>query len=333
MATIKEIALLADVSPATVSRVINGTAKVDEEKRKRVEKAIKKTGFQPNALARALYKKSSKIIGLIVPDIVNPFFNELAQAIEDHAHKNGFNILLSNSNNDSTKEAEHISLLQSMHADGIILVTNNSRTGNIIRNCKIPVIVVDRHVEDAGEVAHIESDHYHGGRLASQCLVDKGCKKIVCMRGPQSFASGKLRFKGYKDVCKENNLEVMYIDTAYSFEAGERAAKKLLEKYPDVDGVVAANDMVAMSLYKLLKSQGKKVPKDIQIVGFDDIGIISLVTPAFTTVHQPIKAMGQRAIEIVCKHINGESYETENIFQVKLIERETTRKNAKSPTL
>ena len=119
----------------------------------------------------------------------------------------------------------------------------------------------------------------------------------------------------------------------FSHSMGGAVSSLFLEKYPDVDGVLAANDMVAMSLYKLLKSQGKKVPKDIQIVGFDDIGIISLVTPSFTTVHQPIKAMGQRAIEIVCKHINGESYETENIFQVKLIERETTRKNAKSPSL
>ena len=326
MATIKEIALLADVSPATVSRVLNGTAKVDEAKKKRVEKAIKKTGFQPNALARALYKKSSNIIGLIVPDIVNPFFNELAQVIENHAHKNGFNILLSNSNNDSKKEAENIRLLQSMHADGIILVTNDSRTGDIIKNCRIPVIVVDRHVEHGGEVAHIESDHYGGGRLATKCLVDKGCKRIVCFRGPQSFASGKLRFSGYKDVCRENGLDIMYIDTAYSFEAGTRAAKKMLEKYPDADGVVAANDMVAMSVYKQLTAAGKKVPKDVQIVGFDDIGIISLVTPAFTTVHQPIKSMGQRAIDIVCKHINGEPYETENIFKVELIERETTKK-------
>ena len=108
MATIKEIANLARVSPATVSRVINNTANVDEEKRKRVNAAIKKTGFKPNALAIALYKKSSKIIGLIVPDIVNPFFNELAKEVETEAHRRGFQILLSNSNNDSEKEAENI---------------------------------------------------------------------------------------------------------------------------------------------------------------------------------------------------------------------------------
>ena len=326
MATIKEIANLAEVSPATVSRVINGTAKVDETKRKRVESAIKKTGFQPNALARALYKKSSKIIGLIVPDIVNPFFNELAKVVEAHAHSNGYNILLSNSNNDSKKEAQNIGLLQSMHADGIILVTNDSRTGSLIKNCKIPVIVVDRHVEDCGEVAYIESDHYDGGRKATQCLVDRGCKNIVCLRGPQAFASGKLRFKGYKDVCKEAGLDIKYIDTAYSFESGRRAAEKMLDKYPDADGIVAANDMVALSVFKTLTGKGIKVPKDIQIVGFDDIGISSLVTPALTTIHQPIKEMGQRAIDIVCKNNNGEPYEVENIFQVKLIERETTKK-------
>ena len=325
MATIKEIANLARVSPATVSRVINNTANVDEEKRKRVNAAIKKTGFKPNALAIALYKKSSKIIGLIVPDIVNPFFNELAKEVETEAHRRGFQILLSNSNNDSEKEAENISLLESMHADGIILVTNNSKTESLIKDCKLPVIVVDRHVKDGGEVAQIESNHYEGGRMAAQCLVDKGCKKIVCLRGPQGFTSGKLRFKGYKDVCKENGLEVMYIDTAYSFSSGTRAAEKLLDRYPMVDGVVAANDMVALSLYKHLSGMGKKVPKDIQIVGFDDIGISSLVTPALTTIHQPVQEMGRRAIEIICKHSNGESYDKDNVFQVRLVERETTK--------
>ncbi len=329
MATIKEIASLAKVSPATVSRVINNTAKVDEEKRKRVEAAIKKTGFKPNALAIALYKKSSRIIGLIVPDIVNPFFNELAKEVEAEAHRRGYNILLSNSNNDSKKEAENISLLESMHADGIILVTNNSKTGGIIKDCKLPVIVVDRHVEDGVEVAHIESDHYEGGRMAAQCLVDKGCKNIVCLRGPQAFASGKLRFQGYKDVCRENGLDVHYIDTKYSFAAGTRAAERLLDRYPAVDGVVAANDMVALSLFKYLSGKGKRVPGDIQIVGFDDIGISSLVTPALTTIHQPIQDMGRRAIEIICKHSKGESYEKENVFRVKLVERETTKKKRK----
>ena len=324
MSNIREVARRAGVSPATVSRVINQTARVNDETRKQVLAAIRETGFQPNELARALYKQSSHLIGLIVPDIVNPFFNELARTIEEEAHKNGYHILLCNSNNHAEKEKENIGLLSRMKADGLILITNNDRTGSIIKACGMPVVVVDRHMEDCGEIAQIESDHYQGGRLAAQCLVDKGCRNIVCLRGPQSFASGRMRYRGYRDVCRENRMKVKYIDTEYNFESGEAAAAKMLKKYPAPDGVVAANDMVALSTYKVLRRNGMRVPEDVMMVGFDDIGFSKLVTPALTTIRQPIEAMGKKAVEIICKKIRGEAYERHNVFPVSLIERDTT---------
>ena len=325
MPTIREVAKRACVSPATVSRVINGTAKVNEPTRKRVLAAIEETGFQPNELARALYKQSSHLIGLIVPDIVNPFFGELAKAIEDAAHVNGYRILLCNSNNDEEKEAQDIDLLIRMKADGIILITNNNRTGKLIKNCRMPVVVVDRHIKGAGEIAHIESDHYKGGRLATECLIGSGCKNIVCLRGPQSFTSGLLRYQGYRDVCREHRMKPKYIDTEYNFESGKKAAVAMLKKYPDLDGVVAANDMVALSTFKVLSGRGKRVPDDVCIVGFDDIGFSKLVTPALTTIKQPIREMGTRAVRIICSCINGEAYDRDNVFDVDLIERDTSR--------
>lgn len=329
MPTIREVAKRARVSPATVSRVINGTAKVNGPTRERVLKAIEETGFQPNELARALYKQSSHLIGLIVPDIVNPFFAELAKAIEEAAHESGYRILLCNSNNDARKEEQNIDLLTRMKADGIILITNNNRTGELIRNCRMPVVVVDRHIRGAGELAHIESDHYTGGRLATQCLFDNGCKNIVCMRGPQSFTSGRLRYKGYADVCKEHGRRPKYVDTEYNFASGEKAAVDMLEKYPDLDGVVAANDMVALSTFKVLKRNGRRVPEDVSIVGFDDIEFSKLVTPSLSTIRQPIREMGTRAIEIILGSVRGEACEKDNVFDVTLVERETTKKRLK----
>ena len=176
MATIREVAQLAGVSPATVSRVMNGTAKVDEEKRKRVEDAIRETGFMPNKLARALFKNSSGLIGLIVPNIENPFFNELARVIEEEAYGGGLHIVLCSSGNNTQKEADNIHMLEQMKADGIILITNGDHTESMIEKCPLPVIVVDRHITGSGEVAHIEADHYKGGRLAAQFLVDCGCR-------------------------------------------------------------------------------------------------------------------------------------------------------------
>ena len=325
MATIREIAHLAGVSPATVSRVINGTVRVDEEKKSRVLAVIEETGFQPNELARALYKQSSRMIGLIVPDIVNPFFSELAAVIEEQADENGYHILLCNSDNDAEKEEKNIRLLGRMKADGIILITNNNKTGRMIRDCGMPVVVVDRHLKNGGEIAHIESDHYKGGRLATQCLVDGGCRHIICMRGPQAFTSGRLRFKGYNDVCAEHKLKTAHVDTEYNYASGMAAAKELLRKYKSVDGIVAANDMVALSTYKVLTENGLRVPEDVALIGFDDIGFSELVTPAITTIRQPIRAMGSRAIEIICNSIRGLPFKKTNIFDVTLIERDTTR--------
>ena len=324
MATIREVAQLAGVSPATVSRVMNGTAKVDEEKRKRVEDAIRETGFIPNKLARALFKNSSGLIGLIVPNIDNPFFNEIAKAIEEEAYNKGLHIVLCSSGNNTQKEADNIQMLEQMKADGIILITNGNHTGRMIEKCSLPVIVVDRHITDCGEIAHIEADHYQGGKLAAEFLVKCGCRSIVCLRGPQEFTSGRLRYQGYCDVCRENGIPERYVDTKYSFESGIKAAYEMLERFPETDGIVAANDMVAISSYKVLRSKGIRVPEDIQIVGFDDIRFSSLVSPAVTTIHQPITEMGKRAVEIIFRYAEGSEYSEKNVFDVYLVERETT---------
>lgn len=325
MPTIREIAKLAGVSPATVSRVMNGTANVDEEKKKRVERVIEETGFQPNMLARALFRNSSGLIGLILPNIQNPFFNEIARAIEEEAFAGGLHIVLCSSGNDTRKELANIRILEQMKADGIILITNGNHTGEMIASCSLPVIVVDRHIAGCGEIAYIESDHYKGGRMAAQHLVDTGCRDIICLRGPQEYASGLLRFRGYQDVCRENHLEEKYIDTRYTYEDGLIAAEKMLETYAVPDGIVAGNDMIAISAYKILRSRGIRVPEDVQIIGFDDIGFSSLVSPEITTIHQPIGEMGKRAMEIIFHYIAGEAYEEKNIFDVTLVERETTR--------
>lgn len=325
MATIREVAKLAGVSPATVSRVMNGTAKVDDEKKNRVLDAINKTGFQPNQLARALFKNSSGLVGLIVPNIDNPFFSELAKIIEESAFNRGYHIVLCSSGNNTDKEQSNIRMLSQMKADGIILITNGEHTEQMLQEVDMPVVVVDRHMTDGGEIAFIESDNYHGGNLATQHLYDCGCRNIVCLRGPQEFTSGRLRYNGYKDICEKYNLQEMYIDTEYSFEAGVKAAELMLEKYPHVDGIVAANDIVAISTYKVLKSKGIRVPEDIQLVGFDDIRFSSLMTPELTTIRQPISKMGQLAVDIICNYAEGVPYEKESVLDVELIQRETTK--------
>lgn len=326
MASIREVAKLAGVSPSTVSRVMNNTANVDEEKKQRVLAAIEETGFQPNELARALFKKSSKIIGVIVPTIENPFFNELAKAIEEEAYQKGFRILLCNSNDDAEKEKMNVQMLTQMNADGLIIMTNSDKTGPVIEECKLPVVVLDRMLAGNGGIAHIESDHYKGGILATEHLLECGCKNIVCMRAPQELSSGKKRYQAYKDVCTKYGIEEQIIDCKYSYTAGLDAAEEILHKYPNVDGIIANNDMVAISVYKVLQKAGYRVPEDVQLIGFDNIRFSKLVTPEISTIAQSTKKMGKLAVEIIINHINGVPFKKDNTLSVSLVERQTTRR-------
>lgn len=326
MASIRDVAQLANVSPATVSRVMNGTANVDADKKERVLRAIEETGFVPNAVARSLFKKSAKTIGLIVPNIENPFFTQLANVIEQTADAGGFRILLCSSNNDLEKEKSMIQLLTSMNADGIIISTNNEELIPVIDACEIPVVITDRRIEKVMSSDYVHCDHYEGGRMAMEHLLECGCKNIVCMRASQDISSARARYDGYADVCRERGIKRQIIDCNYVYEEGIEKTELLLEKYPDVDGIVACNDMVALAAYKVLHSKGIKVPEQVQIIGFDDIKWASLMTPALTTISQPIEEIGQKVAELIIHKDEYIGIKKEYIFQAKLVERETTRR-------
>lgn len=324
MISIREVAKLAGVSPSTVSRVMNGTANVNDEKRQKVERVIKETGFKPNEAARTLYKKSAHVIGIIVPNIENPFFNAMARAIEQEAYKNGYRLMLCNSSNNLEKEKNSIELLGRMNADGIILLTNQEGLSQDIRQCRIPVIAIDRQVKNSDEVVCIESDHYKGGRIAMEHLIQCGCRHIVNMQAPKELSSARQRYQGYLDVCREQGIEPCSVQCKYAFEDGMKQTELLLEKYPETDGILAANDMVAISAYKVLHKKGLRVPQDVQVIGFDNINLSSLMTPEITTVAQPIQEMGAAAVRILLDYLDGKAVEKRNIFDVELIIRETT---------
>ncbi len=325
MASIREVAALAGVSPATVSRVMNGTARVDEEKKARVLKAIEDTGFVPNEVARSLFKKSAKTIGLVLPSIENPFFTQLAGAIERTADVNGYKILLYNTGGDIEKEKVVLQMLSAMNADGIILTTSSEGAHELIENCDIPVIVTDRRYSVENADVYIHCDHYKGGRMAAEHLIECGCKNIVCLKGPQEVSSARERYMGYKDVCAEHGMIEKTMQCNYDFNEGIETTEALLSIYPEVDGIIACNDMVAISAYKVLHRKGIKVPEDVQIVGYDNIELSELITPELTTIAQPIEQIGRMAAELII-HRNKKNRK-EYIFEGKLVVRETTKRN------
>ena len=323
MSSIREVAKLAGVSPATVSRVINNSANVDEEKKDRVLRVISETGFVPNEVARSLFKKSAKTIGLILPSIENPFFTQLSSVIEQTADQYGYRIVLCNTGSDFKKERSMMQMLASMNADGIIITTSNEGIKSFIEHSDIPVVITDRQIHKLTKADYVHCDHFEGGKLATRHLMDCGCKNIVCLKGPQELSSARARYEGYQFVCKEHGYEEQAIECLYDYHAGLVATEELLKQYPQVDGIVACNDMVAISVYKVLHKKGIKVPEHIQIIGYDDIALASLMAPELTTIRQPVEDIGKMAAElIVCRRNEKKN---EYVFKPQLIQRETTK--------
>ena len=325
MAGIRDVARQAGVSPATVSRVINGSTPVAADKRERVLRAIEEMGFVPNEVARSLFKKSSKTIGVIIPSIRNPYFTQLADVIDAAAKERGYRIVLYNVHHDLDQERAALQMLAAANADGVIVASNNEALQEELAHYQMPVVVVDALFQTRQVNAYLYCDYYQGGRLAAEHLTACGCRNLVCIRGVQGLYTAQARYEGYRDYCREHGLTEQVVECDYDFEAGLSMTEELLERFPQVDGIVACNDMVAISVYKILHKRNIAVPDQIQLVGFDDIHLASLISPELTTIHQPIGAMGRRAVEVILNEGHLPKEGRRQSFPVSLVPRETTR--------
>ena len=330
MASIKDVAAMAGVSPATVSRVMNGTANVDPEKKDRVLHAIAETGFVPNEAARTLFRKSAKIIGLIVPSIQNPYFTELASHIDALATANGFRPFLCNTGYDPEKEKAAIQMLVSMNADAIIVASCSGQVNELIDSCPIPVVALDAMLSGTAVEACIFCDYYEGGRLAMEHLLNCGCSHIVCIKGPQNRYSARCRYEGYRDVCRERGIPERTVECDYDFVRGLAMTEELLRQFPEVDGIIACNDIVAISTYKILHQRNIPVPEKIQLIGFDDISFASLLSPELTTICQPLKEMAEKAVELIVNNELTGMTGGKFVFPVALVARQTTKKKGEN---
>ena len=326
MASIKDVAALAGVSPATVSRVMNGTAKVDSEKKERVLRAIEQTGFVPNEVARTLFRKSAKLIGLIVPSVRNPYFTELSAHVDALATAHGYRPFLCNTAYDPEKEKAAVQMLVSMNADAIIIASCSEQVRELINNCPIPVVALDAMLYGADVEACIYCDYYWGGRMAVEHLLECGCKSIVCIKGPQYRYSARARYQGYRDICRERGILERTVECDYDFNQGLAMTEELLDRYPEVDGIIACNDIVAISTYKILHKRNIPVPEKIQLIGFDDISFATLLSPELTTISQPVKEMAEKAVELIVNNELTGMTGGKFVFPVSLVARQTTKK-------
>lgn len=333
MTSIHEIARLAEVSPATVSRVINNTVPVNPATRARVERVIKATNYQPNEIARSLVSRSSHLIGLVVPNIINPFFHELAQIIEREAFQDGYRVVLCNSDEDENSERSALAMLHRLHADGMIMISTAPDIGQSAGESPLPVVMLDR---GAGQSTQplIRADHYAGGKLAARHLIHCGCKHPAHLTGPLKYDSARLRSKAFTDFCLLSGIEPLIWQGDYQYETGLRQARKLLADHPEVDGIFAANDLVAMAVLKASSEAGRKVPEDLQLIGYDGISLSEMATPELTTIVQPVAKIGRLSVRRILAEARDSKpgqdpiLTTDNpdiMLPVSLARRQTTR--------
>ncbi|WP_338470657.1 LacI family DNA-binding transcriptional regulator [Niallia sp. XMNu-256] len=324
MTTIRDVAKAAGVSVATVSRVINNKGYVHEDTRKVVNNAIHSLNYKPNEVARSLFKRKSKLIGLILPDIANPFFPALARGIEDFFYQEGYHIIIGNSDDKEEKKNDYFETFLQNNVVGLILSTNEIDLKRV-QKAKIPIVLLDRINEDFPAVF---ADQIQGGRLQAEKILERGCKEVTIIKGPETIKPVQERFQAAFEILQQENITVNMIDSKLSFQDGEQTAIELFKRFPHSDSVLACNDAVAIAVLNEALRQGRRVPEDIQIIGFDNISISGIVYPGLSTIHQPAYEMGMKAAEMLIGQINQEPITHLHYkFPVEFIERDSTRKD------
>lgn len=327
MITMKDIANLAGVSAATVSKIINGNDKyISEDTRERVKRVIRETNYVPNAVAKGLKIKQSRTLGFILPDISNPYFPEIARGIEDAAGSLGFSVMFCNTDNDVNREAEAISFLQSKMVDGIIVTRTapESRLAEYSKN-ETPFVVVDSKSsmskDDVGEVV---IDSKAAFEDVTKLMIEKGCKKLAFISASGEY--DRERYEGFlkalKECCIKTDESLVYREN-YDVKTGYDGVNRIYKNnFPD--GIVCGNDLIAVGVIDALRKKGISVPADVKVSGFDDIYFSRYLNPALTTVKQPAYEMGVVAAKMLINFIlNSEPLHSIK-FPYQLIEREST---------
>jgi len=330
--TIKEIAKLADVSTATVSKVVNNKdEKISAETRERVLAIIKETGYVPNRVASSMVTKKTNTLGLLIPDIANPFFPELARGAEDLANKMGYTLILCNSDNKMEKEDAYLEMLQEKMVDGIIYVASSRRTvlSSALQRVRVPVITVDRKIPGLKVQSQITVDNESGAYEAVSHMIQRGYKKIYHIAGPQTSLPARQRYEGYLRAMGDNQVDLPeehLLEGRFSSNWGFEAVTKLVEEKVEFDGLFCGNDLIALGALKCLHQHDIAVPDPIGVVGFDDIDMAQLTSPELTTVNQPNYEMGYKAADLLIKTIEGvKTRNRDYLLKTQLIQRGTTR--------
>ena len=304
---LEDVAAAAGVSKTTVSRVLNHRGYLSEKTIAKVQKAMQELDYRPNIIARQLYKQRTYLVGMIFPTVDNPFFSQLEAEMERQLYRNGYKVLIGNSQNDHAKEENYLQQLLTHQVDGLIVGTQNR--GLIgYQHANLPVVAIDQVV--GKNIPVVSSDNYQGGLLATQRLLDDGCRHIIHTNGPLGLDTPtQKRREAYEHLMTKNNLPAItyHLDFNISTIDKERVFRRIFEEHPEVDGIFAANDTDASTIINLASEYGKRIPEDLKIVGYDGSNVTRLLLPGLTTIQQPIDEMADLAVQLLQARINGQN--------------------------
>lgn len=333
--TIYDIAREAQVSVATVSRVLNDTAPVKASTRDTIMQVIEKYQFQPNALARSLLKKETGTIAMIVPDITNPFFPEVFWGAENVARDKGYTFFLCNTAGQYSRESEYLSILREKRVDGIIFLGGRINLVNCPPELSQEVIELSRHVPivlvngnlPKSNLHRIYTDEAAGAMLATQHLLDLGHKNIGFIGGMDDTSTTQVKIKAVRKILKEHGLELRkewLKPGEFSVNGGRELMNQILDQKERPTAVLCVNDFTAIGAIKATIEHGLRIPDDISIVGFDDSPLSTAVIPELTTVSQNTNELGELAVETLHNIINGKNPRKQMILKPQLVVRNST---------
>lgn len=304
---IADIAKMAGVSNAAVSRYFNN-GYISEAKKEAIRKVVEKTGYRPSVQAQTLRTKKTKMIGVIIPKIASSAIGSVVEGILEVLNANGYHMLLADTTNNPEKELEYLNVFTEKQVDGVILVATiiTKEYKEILEKMKVPVIIVGQKVSGQYCVYH---DEYHCMYDMTRIFLDQGCKKLGYISAPmEDKATGLYRYNGFCDAIKENGDEDISYHMSignFDYETGYACAKELMEKHPDIDGIVCATDSMSIGAMTYLKDHGYRVPEDVLLSGHGNAMYTNATTPAITTVQYSFGESGVKGAEILLQRLNG----------------------------
>ena len=309
--TIDDVAKLAGVSYQTVSRVINNKPYVSPTTKQKVQEVIDETGYRPSPIARSLATARTATIGLVVPDISNPYFSAIARGVEQVAYAHNYSVLLCNTGEDASRELDVLLTLDERYVDGVIacgLRQEDAALQKALAQFQAAVMVNRRFANEA--IPAIVVDDVLGGYMATQHLLQLGHTAVGFMAGPSASYSGAKRLQGYEQALAEGGIKRQagwVLSCPPTVSGGETAADSLLANHPELSALFCYNDLVAIGALRNCSVVGRRVPEDVAIVGFDDIAMATLVSPSLTTCHVPRVDIGSRAVSMLLNCLNNKT--------------------------